>query len=59
MDQLTKREWVILQQALLDMRISLDGTAEVDWDEDEDGPYPTADEIDLLAEKVGNMDHGE
>jgi hypothetical protein len=56
---LTKREWVILQQALATYRNLLDvgPRPSVAWDDERDGPVPTPHEIDGLAEKVGDLPH--
>lgn len=54
---LTYREWVTLQQALVDYRDELEKDHEsVAWDRD-DGDVPSTAEIDTLAEKVGRMRH--
>lgn len=62
MPQLTKREWVCLQYALLSLEASIENAGRdglpptrVSWDEEEDGPPPTHEEIAALAVKVGQM----
>lgn len=53
---MTKRQWVIVQTALLQLDDANDKGDTV-WDEDEDGELPTHEEIAEVAEIVGNMIH--
>lgn len=58
MNELTKREWIILQQALvLSSDIAADDVSRFPWDWD-DGEPPKPNEFDALAKKVGEMPHG-
>lgn len=53
---LTYRQWVILQAALSRVRAE---ESYIPWDEDEDGPSPTGEELDAVAEVVGRMPHAD
>lgn len=54
---MTKRQWVILQQALVDYQDAIRTGKPFTWDDDSDGLEPTADEIDGVAHEVGDLDH--
>ena len=63
--ELTKRQWIIIQHALLALENEMawdenpTGLYEtIGWDE-ADGPPPTHDEIERVAHFVGNLPHGD
>lgn len=57
-ETLTFREWAILQQALAQYKDRReDDSSRIWWNEGEDGPPPSPQEIDSAAQKVGNMPH--
>ena len=62
--ELTKRQWLILQAALIQFNEVRDADKsggwikmEFQWDGSNDGPVPDQEEIDELAEVVGRMPH--
>lgn len=55
---LTTRQWKMLQAALLALG-EQEGAGALDWDTAADGPVPTGEEIDALAQVVGDMPHEE
>lgn len=59
---MTHRQWVILQQALCSFRDLIekneDMSACLHWDEDEDGPLPSSEEIDdLVVDVIIDLQH--
>lgn len=58
MPQLTKRQWKILQSGLLLVSEYI-GAGALAWDTEADGPMPVDEEVDALAQVVGDMPYDE
>ncbi len=54
---MTKRQWIILQVGLMELNDRTKDGGSDWWDDSADGPPPTKEEIDEVAQIVGDMHH--